>query len=80
MVIQVCIGSACHIKGSYDVIEQLKKNIKERQLEDKVELKSSFCMGKCSHGVSIKIDDEHTSVLPGELERFFSENVLEKLK
>jgi len=79
MVIQVCIGSACHIKGSYDVIEQLKKEIKENNLEDQVDLKASFCMGKCSHGVSIKIDDVHTSVLPDELQKFFSEQVLEKL-
>ncbi len=79
MIIQVCIGSACHIKGSYDVIETLKKKIEEHSLEYKVELKASFCMGKCSNGVSVKVNDTYTSVLPEEICDFFDNVILEKL-
>jgi len=57
MIIQICIGSACHLKGSYDVINTFKTIIEEKNLEDKLELKSSFCLGKCSEAVSIKIND-----------------------
>ena len=57
MVIQICIGSACHLKGSYDVISTFKTIIEEKNLEDKLELRSSFCLGKCSEAVSIKIND-----------------------
>lgn len=57
MVIQICIGSACHLKGSYDVINTFKTIIEEKELEESLELKSSFCLGKCSEAVSIKVDN-----------------------
>ena len=57
MVVNVCVGSSCHLKGSYDVIQTLKRLIEENGLEGKVELKASFCLGDCSNGVSMKIDD-----------------------
>ncbi len=71
MVVQVCIGSACHLKGSYEVINTMKRIIKEEKLEDKITLKSSFCLGKCSHAVSVKVDDaEVDSITPEQAEGF----------
>ncbi|MGB3368279.1 MAG: NAD(P)H-dependent oxidoreductase subunit E [Acidaminobacteraceae bacterium] len=68
VIIQICIGSACHLKGSYDVISTFKNIIEEKKLEDKLELKSSFCLGKCSEAVSIKInDDEIISMSPDKV-------------
>ena len=58
MEIKVCVGSSCHLKGSYDVIQKLKSLIEEKELENKIELKASFCLGNCSNGVSMKIDDD----------------------
>ena len=55
--ITVCIGSSCHLKGSYDVVQELQKLIAENNLEDKVVIKASFCLGECTKGVSVKIDD-----------------------
>ncbi|QVK17104.1 (2Fe-2S) ferredoxin domain-containing protein [Mycoplasmatota bacterium] len=52
-VIKVCIGSACHLKGSYDVIEELKRLIKEKNLEDQIELNAAFCLGHCVEAVSV---------------------------
>ena len=45
--IQICVGSSCHLKGSYDIIECTKKAISEYHLEDKVILRATFCLGKC---------------------------------
>lgn len=58
MVISVCVGSSCHLKGSYDVIEKLKQTIKKYDVEDRVELQASFCLGRCAEGVTVKVDDE----------------------
>ena len=58
MNICVCVGSSCHLKGSYDVIQMMKENLEENNLTDKVNLSAAFCLGKCTHGVSVKIDDE----------------------
>lgn len=58
MELQVCIGSACHLKGSYEVIESLKRLIAENKLEDKLILKASFCLGKCGNGVTVMAGEQ----------------------
>jgi len=58
MVIKVCIGSACHLKGSYDVIKGIEKYLDDHQISH-IELKSSFCLGKCSEAVSVEINEEY---------------------
>lgn len=76
MVVQICIGSACHLKGSYQVIQTLKQLVESGGLEDTVILKSSFCLGACSGGVSIKIDDLPVeSLLPDQTLQFFEERI-----
>lgn len=80
MKITVCIGSSCHIKGSRQVVEQLQYLIKQNNLDDKVELSGTFCMGECQKGVCVKVDDEFHSVTPEDTEKFFTENVIERIK
>ena len=79
MKITVCIGSSCHIKGSRQVVEQLKNLIAENNLDDKVELGGTFCMGKCQQGVCVSVDDEFHSVTPDTVDTFFKESVLAKV-
>lgn len=71
-MIEVCIGSACHLKGSYEVIQQLKQLIQEHNLDETVELKSAFCLGACGGGVSIRINEKKVlSITPEETPQFF---------
>ena len=79
MKITVCIGSSCHIKGSRQVVEQLQYLIRENNLDDKVGLSGTFCMGKCQQGVCVTVDDKFFSVKPDTVKDFFSENVLAKV-
>ena len=59
MTVYVCVGSSCHLKGSYEIIELFKSRLEKEGLTDKVELKGRFCLGKCaSSGVSIQVDDQ----------------------
>ena len=77
-MIEVCIGSACHLKGSYEVIQKLKVLVEENKLTEKVELKSAFCLGACGDGVSVRIDnDKIYSISPEETEAFFASHILE---
>ncbi len=59
MILSVCVGSSCHLKGSYDVIEEFKKLIEEHNVADKIELRACFCLGRCADGVSVKADDNY---------------------
>ena len=56
--VTVCVGSSCHIKGARQVIMRFDDMLKGAGLEDKVELKGSFCMERCGEGVNWQIDDE----------------------
>ena len=81
MIIQICVGSSCHLKGSADIVELLQNAVAEYHLEDEVTLTGSFCVGKCNRvGVTIQVDDEiHTGVTRESFKEFFAENVLSKL-
>ena len=52
---------------------------KENDLNDKVELSGTFCMGKCQQGVCVTVDDDFFSVKPDTVRDFFNENVLAKV-
>ena len=82
MLIQVCVGSSCHLKGSPEIVELLQKADSDYHLEDEVTLAGSFCIGKCNRiGVTIQIDDDiHTGVTKESFKEFFEENVLKKIK
>ena len=79
MVIQICVGSSCHIKGSRQVVEQLQYLIAEHGLGEKVELGGTFCMGKCQQGVCVTVNDSFHSVTPETVEEFFAKEVLAKV-
>ena len=81
MIIQVCVGSSCHLKGSPEIVELLQKAVTEYHLEDKVTLAGSFCLGVCNRiGVTVQVDDDiHTGITKENFKEFFKENVLDKI-
>ncbi len=79
MNIMVCIGSSCYLKGSKDIISILERLISMHNLSDKVVLSGSFCMGHCTEGVCVKVEDELFSVTPASTEEFFNKNVLGRI-
>lgn len=78
--VTVCIGSSCHLKGSRDVIKILERMIALNHLEDKIELKGSFCMGECAHnGVCVCLDKDRFNVTPLETETFFNQEIMKRV-
>lgn len=82
MIIQICIGSSCHLKGSPEIVELLQKAIEEHNLEDEITLAGSFCIGKCNRiGVTVQVDDDvYTGITKENFKEFFTENVLSKIQ
>lgn len=82
MIIQVCVGSSCHIKGSSEIVELLQKAVEEYHLEDEITLAGSFCIGKCNRvGVTVQVDDDiYTGITRESFKEFFTENVLKKIQ
>lgn len=80
MIVQVCVGSSCHIKGSEEIVRLLNEKITELSLQDEITLAGSFCIGKCSRtGVTIQVDDEIvTGVTVEGFKEFFDKYILKK--
>lgn len=79
MIISICVGSSCHLKGSREIILALQDLIKEHNLTDKVQLSGAFCMGNCVEGVCVKIDGKLYSVSPTTVNDFFQKEILGRL-
>lgn len=80
ITITVCIGSSCHLKGSYDIVNELQKLISDNNLDSKVSIKASFCLGNCINGVCVKVNDGPIiSVNMDNLNSFFNEHIVKNL-
>ena len=82
LIVQICVGSSCHLKGSPEIVELLQKAVEEHHLEDEVTLAGSFCIGKCNRvGVTIQInDDVHVGVTRENFREFFKTNILDVIE
>jgi NADH:ubiquinone oxidoreductase subunit E len=73
----LCMGSACHQLGVYEVLPKLQSMISEYELEDKIELKGSFCLESCSDGIVMKYQDKvFIKIHPENIEKKFQEEIL----
>lgn len=82
MIIQICVGSSCHLKGAEDIVTLLQNAVSEHQLECEVTLAGSFCTGNCNRiGVTVQVDDEiYPGVTRESFNEFLHEKILKKLK
>lgn len=81
MIVQICVGSSCHLKGSADIVQLLQQAVQQHQLESEVTLAGSFCIGKCNRvGATVQVDDEiHTGITKENFTSFFNEKILDVL-
>ncbi len=79
LIIKVCVGSACHLKGAYKVVDALEKLINRYKLKEKVILKGDFCQGFCTEAVSVKVEERVFSVSEENIEEFFNTEILGRL-
>lgn len=82
VIVQICVGSSCHLKGSAEIVELFEKSIEEHGLQDEVVLVGSFCVGKCNRiGVTIQVNDDiHVGITKETFKEFFNEHVLKAVE
>ncbi|MGI6161010.1 MAG: (2Fe-2S) ferredoxin domain-containing protein [Christensenellales bacterium] len=79
MELVICVGSSCHLKGSAKVVERLQSLIDNKNLQEKVNLRGSFCMGNCVGGVSVTLDGQLFSLSPEDATTFFDAEIMPRL-
>lgn len=62
-LINVCLGTACHVRGASKVLEQIERSLKistgETTSDLKFTLEAVNCMGCCALGPVVNIDGEY---------------------
>lgn len=79
MRVTICVGSACHLKGAREIIDQMQNLVKHGRLEDQVDLNGSFCSGNCVNGVCVTVDGEIFSLKPEDTKDFFEHEIIGRL-
>jgi len=78
--VSVCIGSSCHLRGSYNVIQTFQHLIEENLLYDKIDFKGAFCMKQCDQsGVTVMVDGRKYIVDPDRAIEFFKNTIMAKI-
>lgn len=82
MIVQICVGSSCHLKGSEEIVSLLQDAISQNGLDNEVTLAGSFCTGRCNRfGVTVTVDDEVvTGVTKDNFKEFFNDKILKPIK
>ncbi len=79
MKVTICIGSACHLKGSREIIQKMQQLVAANQVSDKVDLNGAFCSDNCVNGVCVTVDGTLYSVSPETTEEFFKKEIMGRL-
>ena len=82
LIVQICVGSSCHIKGSQEIVALMQKAVEEYNLDGDVVLVGSFCVGKCNReGVTVQINDDiHVGITTQNFKEFFKANILDVIE
>ena len=73
-IINVCVGTACHVRGSGRILDELERQLGIASGETTSDLKFSLetvnCLGACALGPVVVVDQEyHGDMTPGQVEK-----------
>ncbi len=82
MIVQICVGSSCHLKGSEAVVALFQEAIGQNNALADIALAGSFCTGRCNRdGVTVMVDDDiYTGITKENFKKFYEEKVLRKIE
>ncbi|MGD1816898.1 MAG: (2Fe-2S) ferredoxin domain-containing protein [Pleomorphochaeta sp.] len=58
VVVELCMGSSCFSRGNSRTLELLESFIKENHYQDRICIKGHLCLGRCSSGPIVKINNK----------------------
>jgi NADH:ubiquinone oxidoreductase subunit E len=65
----ICLGSSCFSRGNKDVVMFIREYLKKNHLDDKIIFKGARCMGHCSNGPNLRINEEiHEGITLAKIE------------
>ncbi|MDL2251292.1 NADH-quinone oxidoreductase subunit NuoF [Odoribacter sp. OttesenSCG-928-J03] len=83
MHILVCGGTGCQASASKTIISRLEEYLKEKNLENEVQVIATGCFGFCEQGPIVKIMPDntfYTQVKPDDAEEIINEHIIKGRK
>jgi len=78
--VTVCVGSSCSVRGSDELAAKLEELIADHGVDGAVNLVGSFCMGKCSRGITVAVDDDvFQGIEPADAELFYADHIASRV-
>lgn len=75
--VRVCVGTSCHLNGSYNVVQDIQQMIEQYELHEEIDFEAIFCMKECqAKGVSIKVGENAYRIEPDQVKGFFTDKVM----
>lgn len=65
--IDICMGSACFVRGNQENLDFIEKIIKDNGLNDKIELSGDRCKNMCYMGPNMTVEGEEYNEVTKEL-------------
>jgi NADH:ubiquinone oxidoreductase subunit E len=77
----VCVGESCHLNGSEEVVRCFQRLLAEPEFANRVTLKGSFCVGKCSEAnqVTIRLAQDYFHTRYQDAETCFRDQIRPRL-
>lgn len=77
LLITICVGSSCSLRGSDDLASALFGLIEKENLQGKADIVGAFCMDSCSKGVSVQVgESKFSGIGPENAEEFFYKEIM----
>lgn len=58
ILVKVCAGTACFVRGSQKLLHALLAHVEEHSLQNLVDVRANFCSEQCSNGPTVVIGDK----------------------
>jgi NADH:ubiquinone oxidoreductase subunit E len=56
--VELCMGSSCFSRGNSKTLELLENFVKENNVENNVEIEGHLCLGRCSSGPIVRVNNK----------------------
>lgn len=65
--VTICLGSSCFSRKKRDIVSALQDYIDQKNLSNRINLKGGHCLGKCSVGPIIVVNEQiYTGITPAK--------------
>jgi NADH-quinone oxidoreductase subunit G len=58
LLVSVCLGTSCHLRGSQAMLKTLLDTVDARGLGAQVDIRATFCLEACGSGPNVRIGDQ----------------------